>query len=777
MVASGGRPGDMEPEVAALVGFLNQLFGLLQTSQARYAARCHRDKGTVSRWLSGRRIPPQDFVDNLLLHVSELHGQTVTAQVQEQANRLRMEALRARNASAYEVEVLRQQLRVAEEELSRAKVHERVLVEAVAQREKDAARAEQRLRELEGQWLSDRGRGSAITPSGPAADDGSTAQERVEELQREIAALWAQLERARQAKRLAEEECLRMEARLLAAEERAEQADTQVDQPLALESRYAAAAREAARGIGSTLDVTITQQEVCAAFVPAIADGVCLLLYPDTLVDDPVRGWWEAAPALRRMARRFNGVLEEWQDLLPVGGMLRISPNAAPWRSLTRGHPHVIPRVSPGTAAEAAALLGDQGAAAWFAGCSLLALPLVVSSTPIGALVLLRTAEQPAFTEADSAQLTDLADRAALSLEITAGRQRAAGTALVLQRSMLPSSPPCLPGTQIAFRYRPGGVRADVGGDWFDMARLPGNRVALMVGDVLGRGLQSAAAMGRLRSALQTLAPLDEILRHLDNLLLRLGDEHLMATCVYAVYDPAARTCQLARAGHLPPVLVTPDGRPDVLEDLPVGVPVGVGGALFEMAEIDVPDGTTLVLCTDGLVTGGGDIGEGLASLCHLVDSERHPEEICDTLLERLPTNDKDDLALLVARFDGIHPDDVVVWVLRPDVAEVSRARQLVARQLEGWDLAVLAETTQLLVSELVTNALRVARESIGLRLMRTDRLLVEVSDDDPNMPPSKPGNNLYENGLTIVNALTGGRWGNRRQHIGKIVWGELDLP
>ncbi|MFD0329634.1 SpoIIE family protein phosphatase [Streptacidiphilus monticola] len=348
---------------------------------------------------------------------------------------------------------------------------------------------------------------------------------------------------------------------------------------------------------------------------------------------------------------------------------------------------------------------------------------------------------------------------------------------------MLPNRPPRVPGVQIAHRYLPGDRRAEVGGDWFDAVQLPGSRVALVVGDVMGHGLHSAAAMGRFRTAMQTLAALDlppgQILRHLDNLSQRLGDDHL-ATCLYAVYDPVARTCTLASAGHVPPVLVHPDGRGELL-DIPSGAPIGVGGVPFAATEIKVTDGSMLVLCTDGLVEmRGGDIGDGLAALCgDIVDPRQSPDEVCDTVLERLHTEDRnDDLALLIARFDGIPPQDVISWSLALDETEVRRSRALVEDQLRHWELDELSETAQLLVSELVTNALRVAKGSVELQLMRVGKLLVEVSDDDHNLPSLEPSELLDEEGrgLGLVSQLSA-RWGTSRKAVGKVVWFELPLP
>ena len=536
--------------------------------------------------------------------------------------------------------------------------------------------------------------------------------------------------------------------------------------------------------IGTTLDLDATVRELCDVVVPNIADFACVDLrdrlitdaeLPRELPDDETR--------LRRVARAFSEPLARWSHRVRVGSLLALPRNTPSGFALQTNQPVLVPRVGREVAEHCAAGRGGSELVPLFEGRSMLTLPLAARGTVLGILTLLRTDDRPPFDQTDASYLRELAARAALSVDNARLHRMEAKTALTLQRSMLPSRPPKIPGVLIAHRYLPGDRRAEVGGDWFDAIQLPGSRVALVVGDVMGHGLHSAVAMGRFRTAMQTLAALDlppgQILRHLDNLSQRLGDDHL-ATCLYAVYDPIARTCVIAGAGHVPPVLVHPDGRGELLE-IPSGAPIGVGGVPFASREIKVSDGSMLVLCTDGLVEmRGGDIGDGLAALCgDIVDPRRSPEEVCDTVLERLHTDDRnDDLALLIARFDGIPPQDVMSWSLDLDPEEVGRARRLVREQLGQWGLQELAETTALLVSELVTNALRVAGNRVQLQLMRVDKLLVEVSDDDHNLPSLEPSEALDEDGrgLSLVSQLSA-RWGTSRKAVGKVVWFELPLP
>ncbi len=537
--------------------------------------------------------------------------------------------------------------------------------------------------------------------------------------------------------------------------------------------------------IGTTLDLDVTVRELCEVVVPSIADFACVDLR-DRLITDaevpPERP--DDETRMRRVARAFSESLAGWDHLVRVGSLVSLARNTPFGLALQTNQPVLAPEVDREVAEFCAA--GRGGGAALvplFEGRSMLTLPLAARGTVLGVLTLLRNPDRPPFDQTDAAYLGELAARAALSVDNARLHRVEAKTALTLQRSMLPTRPPKIPGVLIAHRYLPGDRRAEVGGDWFDAIQLPGSRVALVVGDVMGHGLHSAVAMGRFRTAMQTLAALDlppgQILRHLDNLSQRLGDDHL-ATCLYAVYDPIARTCTIAGAGHVPPVLVHPDGRGELL-DIPSGAPIGVGGVPFASKEFKVSDGSMLVLCTDGLVEmRGGDIGDGLAALCgDIVDPRHSPEEVCDTVLERLHTDDRnDDLALLIARFDGIPPQDVRCWSLDLVAEEVGRARRLVQEQLVVWGLGEMAEVTSLLVSELVTNALRVAKNRVELQLTRVGKLLVEVSDDDHNLPSLEPSEALDEDGrgLSLVSQLSA-RWGTSRKAVGKVVWFELPLP
>ena len=297
---------------------------------------------------------------------------------------------------------------------------------------------------------------------------------------------------------------------------------------------------------------------------------------------------------------------------------------------------------------------------------SVLSVPIRARGVTLGVAVIVRGQRPEPFEQDDVLLAEELTARAALSLDNARRYNRERTTALALQRSLLPQRLPEQSAVEVASRYLPASAHAGVGGDWFDVIPLSGARVALVVGDVVGHGIHASATMGRLRTAVRTLAdvdlPPDELLTRLDNLVSRLSAEadadngdgaenDVGATCLYAVYDPVSRRCSLARAGHPLPVLVTPDGAVGFL-DLPAGPPLGLGGLPFESTEIELPAGSILALYTDGLIESRDyDIDIGLERLRRALT---HPapslEATCDNVLKAmLPTRSADDVALLIA--------------------------------------------------------------------------------------------------------------------------------
>ncbi|MCC2280821.1 SpoIIE family protein phosphatase [Streptomyces sp. ET3-23] len=408
----------------------------------------------------------------------------------------------------------------------------------------------------------------------------------------------------------------------------------------------------------------------------------------------------------------------------------------------------------------------------------------------IGAAVFVRRADRAPFESDDLLVAAQLATHTALGVDKAVLYGREVYIADELQRTMLPDSLPQPTGVRLASRYLPAAETARVGGDWYDAIPLPGNRVALVVGDVMGHSMTSAAIMGQLRTTAQTLAGLDlppqEVLHHLDEQAQRLGSDR-MATCLYAVYDPVAHRIVIANAGHPPPIMLHRGGRAEVLR-VPPGAPIGVGGVDFEAVELDAPAGATLLLYTDGLVesrirdvwTGIEQLRERLIDTARLTGPNPPPlEPLCDEVLGMLGPGDRDDdIALLAARFEGIAPSDVAYWFLDPRPQTARQARRLARRALTRWGLEELTDSVELLVSEVITNAVRYAERPITLRLLRTDVLRCEVGDDVPQLPrlrrarPSDEGGR----GLYLVNRLAR-RWGATRLSTGKVVWFELALP
>jgi ABC-type branched-subunit amino acid transport system ATPase component/anti-sigma regulatory factor (Ser/Thr protein kinase) len=363
--------------------------------------------------------------------------------------------------------------------------------------------------------------------------------------------------------------------------------------------------------------------------------------------------------------------------------------------------------------------------------------------------------------------------------------------AVNLQQSLLPHGLPEQDALDVAYRYLP--AQAGVGGDWFDVIPLSGARVALVVGDIVGHGMHAAATMGRLRTAVHNFSmldlPPDELLAHLDDLVGRIDKDEAAAgggvpiagaTCLYAIYDPVTRRCELARAGHLPPGLVQPDGTVEYL-DVPAGPPLGLGGLPFEAVEQQLSEGSQLVLYTDGLVEDRNrDIDVGLELLRGaLAGVGRTPEQSCERALDALlPANPKDDIALLIARTHGLPDDHIARWEVPSDPAAVGLVRDQADRQLAVWGLDELAFTTELILSELVTNAIRYATGPITVRLLRARTLICEVADTSNTSPHLRYAATTDEGGrgLFLVAQLAE-HWGTRYTSAGKIIWAEQPFP
>ncbi|WP_157430545.1 ATP-binding SpoIIE family protein phosphatase [Actinomadura macra] len=537
---------------------------------------------------------------------------------------------------------------------------------------------------------------------------------------------------------------------------------------------------EAGQQIGSSLDHLQAARTLAEVLVPRLADFAAVELLDDVVTDSapPVIDIDETT-VMRRVAVVHNEEPGRWDDTVPENERLRL-PQRTPFvQAMRTGRPVHIPRVGRERAEQIAAAVGGRDLRPLLTDRALLIVPLIARGRVLGTFELLRKPDRPGFDELDRAMIDELARRAALTIDNGRLYRREVQVAQELQRSMLPDDPPEVAGARVCYRYRPAGQAAQVGGDWFDAIPLPGCRLGIVVGDVMGHGLTSAAIMGQLRTAVRTVAAQDMrpdiLLRQLDVLARRLGEDYL-ATCLYAVYDPIAGSCRISNAGHVPPVLVSPTGETHVLP-VPAGVPIGVGGEPFETMEIRVEDGSQLILCTDGLLERRDrDVEQGLEELrAELAGGPRPLDGTCDALLATLGAGTPaDDIAIVAVGLDGISQDDVATWELEPRSSIVPAARAQVAARLTCWRLEAITDTVQLLVSELVTNALVHGAGAIGLRLIKGTTLLGEVYDDGQEMPQLCHAEATDESGrgLQLVSHLAE-RWGIHRADQGKVVWFE----
>jgi len=579
---------------------------------------------------------------------------------------------------------------------------------------------------------------------------------------------------------------------------------------------------EAGTRIGTTLDVVRTAQELTELVVPRLADFVSVDLLDSVLQgEEPTSEPIDAAVVLRRVAHR--SAVEGFPEAAVALGAVDTYPAYSPAaRCLAVGRPFLSGLEDPDFVRW---IEGDdvRSAGVHHVGVhSGMAVPLRARGTVLGVAVFWRRLRPEPFQPDDLVLAEELAGRAAVCVDNARRYTREYTTALTLQRSLLPRGLPGQAAVEAAFRYLPADSQAGAGGDWFDVIPLSGTRVALVVGDVAGHGVRASATMGSLRTAVRTLAdvdlPPDELLTHLDDLVTRLTSDDgttasdaqdtdgISATCLYAVYDPVSRRCTLASAGHPPPGVLYPDGTVSLV-GLSPGPPLGVGGLPFEATELELPEGSLIALYTDGLIEARDhDIDAGLDLLCQALARPSPSLDVtCDTLIDALlpsPTvqpgeppsrllsslrpegspsrsaRPTDDVALLVARIRALHADQVATWSLPADPEIVADARLQASRQLQAWGLEEAGFVTELVVSELVTNAIRYGATPIQLRLIRDRTLICEVSDGNSAAPHLRRARTFDEGGrgLLLVSQLTQG-WGTRQTTSGKTIWAEQLLP
>jgi PAS domain S-box-containing protein len=558
---------------------------------------------------------------------------------------------------------------------------------------------------------------------------------------------------------------------------------------------------EASTRVGSTLDMTRTAEELVEVAVPGLADLATVdLLDSVARGDEPTAGPFEGNVLLRRLG--CDSVDSPPDSVLRPGQLASFPARSPIAECLRTGQPISFAGTSRRLAQWSMAPPARKADMIRHGARSLMLVPLRARGVTLGVAMFVRYRRIEPFAADDILLAEEIVARAAVCIDNARRYTHEHATALALQRSLLPQRQPVQSAVEVATRYLSAESGVDVGGDWFDVIRLSGSRVGLVAGDVAGHGIHAAATMGRLRTAVQTLADVDlepeELLTRLDELVGRLAAEgelaggagDLSATCLYAIYDPVSRYCTLARAGHPAPAVVRAQGTVEFL-DLPAGPMLGVGGLPFEEAEVQLPEGSLLVLYTDGLVeTRQRDIGTGLRAMRNVLSEVRlRPDDparrlppldgICDSLVKALlPERNGDDAALLVARTRALPADRVVSWNLPADPAVVADARARAARQLARWGLEELADTTELLVSELVTNAIRHAHGPIQLRMILDGTLSCEVFDASSSAPQLRRAGRYDEGGrgLMLVAQLAE-RWGTRHTRTGKTIWTQQPLP
>ncbi|MGW1161949.1 SpoIIE family protein phosphatase [Streptomyces sp. NPDC002513] len=556
--------------------------------------------------------------------------------------------------------------------------------------------------------------------------------------------------------------------------------------------RRLAVLNEAALRIGTTLDLSRTTDELAAVGTDHFADLVLVDLLDSVLTGEERATGQHGLLVFRRTAQRsvLPGCPE---SVVPIGGIYTYPEDSPAGRALVAG-PGVLHSAEEITRWWAESAPERARNVRGYGIHSFMAVPLRARGTALGLALFFRHRTPVPFAEDDLRLAEELSARAAVHVDNARryGQERA--TALALQQTILPHPALHHPAVETASRYLPAHAGAGIGGDWFDVIPLSSARVALVVGDVVGHGITASATMGRLCTAVRTLADVDlapdELLTHLDDLVLLTDRDEAAdhsaqssgevgASCLYAVYDPVSRRCCMARAGHPLPVLATPDGAVRFV-DLPAGPLLGLGGLPFEAVEFPVPEGSVLGFYTDGLIESPArDVDEACDLLrAALTDPCCPLEDTCDRVLGSLLAESRtDDVVLLLTRTRALSADRVATWELPSEPSVVALARELACERLAAWHLEHVAFVAELVVSELVTNAIRYGSSPVYLRLIRDSSLICEVGDASSTAPHLRRARLSDEGGrgLLIVAQLSR-RWGSRHHRAGKTIWAELPL-
>ncbi|WP_351232765.1 SpoIIE family protein phosphatase [Streptomyces sp. NPDC002133] len=550
--------------------------------------------------------------------------------------------------------------------------------------------------------------------------------------------------------------------------------------------RHLDLAREVAERVGGSLDVARTAQDLADVLVPAFGDLAAV---------DLAHSVFDGEEPSKRLngGNMGNAALAPASAVWPAG--IKRGQPIPPFtdhpllRSFRHGETLVF------SLHDFIAMVGDPQVVEYLVpkdAHSVMVAPLHARGLTLGAITAWRCGRSDPFTEDEADLMTQIASRGALAIDNARRYTREHRAAVALQQLLLPPATTDTPAAETASAYLPAGGGAEISGDWYDAIALPSLRLALVAGDVVGHGMPTSVTMGRLRAAIQTLADLelepDELLTRIADLVQRLaaeappGDHDIVGgTCLYAVYDPVTQRCAIASAGHPPPVLVRPDGTAEVVGISP-GPPLAVCGMPYETTMIDLEPGSVLALYTDGLVEQRDrdrDIDQGLRRLTDALAASCRPDRALDEtgralLADLTHQAPRDDATLLLARTRAVPAENTAHWEIPADLAAVSKAREWTTRQLTAWGLEDLLFTTELIVSELVTNAIRYGHAPAELRLIRHDVLVCEVTDSSSTQPRLRRARTTDEGGRGLfIIAQLAARWGCRHGQNRKTIWSE----
>ncbi len=536
--------------------------------------------------------------------------------------------------------------------------------------------------------------------------------------------------------------------------------------------------------VGASLDLAATLQELVELVVPEFTDE-CVVLLTDEPMDP------DARPD-RLLMRRVVWAHLPGTPPLPgaddtAGRLLEMRPGTPGHLALTLGRP--IHLTFDQEMVDRIAIPGTEDYRRHFGIRSGLAVPLVAGGEFHGVVHFGLGPSGRTYTDVDARTAGELGSRIASAIANARAYARQRTAAVTLQRSVLPGDVPPVEGLDVAWRYEPGTAGTEVGGDWFDVIPLSAGRVALVIGDVMGRGLTAAAAMGQVRAAVRAFAALDltaaDVLTNLDDLVRAIGTgpDGTLVSAIYAIWEPATASITVANAGHLPPVMRDPDGQVRFLDGGgdTHDVILGVGRQTVTETRYRFPAGSILALFTDGLVESATiDIDEGTGHLLRVLARPGALHATADRLLTFLDRTDgyDDDVALLLVHATVATTAYTNTFILTPEPRAAKIARSAAIASLTEWKVPELLDITELLVSELVTNAIRYAATPFELAIRQgRDALYVEVSDDDSRVPRLLHPTDDDEGGrgLQLVAELAT-NWGARPTSTGKTVWFQLDL-